>query len=316
MTGQHDTAPTARTVLVTGAAGGLGTAVTAHLAATGWTVVGADAQPVPYRAHLAATAQGDLCDPAAVRAAFDTALERTPPDGLLDVVHLAAIPAPGIVDEYETLRINTMSAYTVFQEAGRRTTHRIVGASSAAAIGLAWADRDQAPRYLPIDENHPDLTVDSYGLSKQLSEQAAAFTTRRWGTTTVMLRFPFIGEGPRLEARLAEVADDPAANRRELWAWLHTKDAAEAVRAALTAPLTGHHVVNAAAPDTSAQLPTGDLLLAHYPETAILAGIGRHGSLFDSTRAQRLLDFTPSHGWRTPEPSGPGAPSAPGRRRP
>jgi nucleoside-diphosphate-sugar epimerase len=311
MTSQDRTAGgSPRTVLVTGAAGGLGTAVTAHLAARGWTVVGADARPVEHSTHLAATAQGDLSDPAAVQDAFDVTVELIEPGGRLDVVHLAAIPAPGIVDEYETLRSNTMSAYTVFQEAGRRAAHRIVGASSAAAVGLAWADRDQAPRYLPIDENHPDLTIDSYGLSKQLSEQAAAFTTRRWGTATVMLRFPFVGEGPRLEARLAEVADDPAANRREMWAWLHTKDAAEAVRAALTAPLTGHHVVNAAAPDTSARLPTGELLLAHYPDTAILAGIGRHGSLFDSTRAQRLLGFTPRHSWRTPAGSAPGTPGS------
>lgn len=302
MTSHENAHRHAGTVLVTGACGGLGTAVTADLARAGYRVVGADrrgpADP-DASAHLAAFVTGDLNDPAVVRAAFDAAAGQ---DGAAPaaVVHLAAIPAPGIVDEYETLRSNVMTAYTVFQEAGRRGAGRVVGASSAAAVGLAWADRDQSPQYVPVDEEHPDLTVDSYGLSKVMSESAAAFTTRRWHTTTVMLRFPFIGEGERLADRLAEVAADPAANRRELWGWVHTQDAAGAVRAALTAPLTGHHVINIAAPDSSCRVPTRELLAAHHPTAKLLDdGMCEHGSLFATDRSSALLGFTARQGWRT-----------------
>ncbi|WP_179120321.1 NAD-dependent epimerase/dehydratase family protein [Streptomyces tsukubensis] len=117
---------------------------------------------------------------------------------LAAVVHLAAHPNPGIVSDHETLRANGMSAYAVLQEAGRRGVPRVVGASSTSAVGLSWADRELSPAYVPVDEEHPDLTVDSYGLSKVMAEQMAAFTTRRYGTATVMLRFPFVGAGERL----------------------------------------------------------------------------------------------------------------------
>ena len=52
-------------------------------------------------------------------------------------------------------------AYLVFTEAGRRGVRRVFASSSFSAVGLAWADRDLSPHYIPVDERHPRLTVDS-----------------------------------------------------------------------------------------------------------------------------------------------------------
>lgn len=286
------------TVLVTGAAGGIGRFVVTALADAGYRVVGADRERGAADDGCARFVTGDLADADTVTACFTAAAEEAGPPGLAGVVHLAAYPAPGFVAEDETLRTNVLAAYLVFQEAGRRGVRRIVAASSASAVGLAWADRALHPAYVPVDEEHPDLTVDSYGLSKVMTEQAAAFTTRRWGTDTVLLRFPFVGAGERLRARLDEVRTDPGSNSKELWGWLHTEDAARSVLAALTAGLSGHHVVNVCAPDSAALEPSLDLLSAYHPDTEVRDGFGGHDTFFDTRRSRELLGFVPRHTWR------------------
>ncbi|WP_052849909.1 NAD-dependent epimerase/dehydratase family protein [Streptomyces avicenniae] len=278
-------------VLVTGAAGVIGQVVAAHLTAAGFAVTGTDRVPAGPGAgrHLV----GDIRDPEFVATCL------TGPTGpVAGLVHLAAIPSPGGFPETEILDTNVLGSYTVLDQAARAGVRRIVTASSLSALGLAWADRDLTPAHFPIDEDHPTLAVDAYGLSKVLAEEVAAFTTRRWGTPTISLRFPFVGDGARLQARLDEVAANPAGNRRELWGWLDTRDAAESVAAALRADTDGHHVVNVSAPDTAAQVPTSDLLAAHFPDVPLLRDLPGHAGLFATERAEKLLGFRPAHRWR------------------
>jgi nucleoside-diphosphate-sugar epimerase len=285
-------------VLVTGAAGVIGRVVVGELIAAGMRVVAAD-RVESTAPGAAARLVGDLRDPAfAAECLSGECLAGGGAGSIGAVVHLAAIPAPGIVAEHDTLLHNASAAYLVCAEAGRRGVPRIVLASSFSAVGLAWADRDLSPVYVPVDEDHPTLVVDPYGLSKVVTEDIAAYTTRRFGTATVCLRFPFVGTGARLRSRLDEVHRDPAANRRELWAWLDSRDAAAAVRAALTTPLTGHHVLNVAAPDTAATVPTRDLLRTYHPTTEVRADLSAHTGLIDTRRATTLLGFTPRYGWR------------------
>jgi nucleoside-diphosphate-sugar epimerase len=281
---------------VTGAAGGIGRFVVPELAGAGWTVLAADRvdREVP---GAAARLVGDLRDPAFVSECFTGAVARGF-DGVDAVVHMGAIPAPTIVAEHETLLFNAGPAYLVLTEAGRRGVRRIVASSSFSAVGLAWADRDLSPYYAPVDERHPRLTVDPYGLSMGVTEEIAAVTTRRFGADTVCLRFPFVGTGGRLDHRLTQVHARPEDNRRELWAWVDTRDAARAVAAALTADLSGHHVLNIAAPDTTAFEPTRDLLDRYHPDTVVRSELANHESLVDTRLAEAVLGFNAKYGWR------------------
>jgi nucleoside-diphosphate-sugar epimerase len=288
-------------VLVTGAAGGIGQFVVAELVDSGLTVLTADRvdRDAP---GVAGRLVGDLRDPAFVTECL-TGPVAAAAGGVEAVVHLAAIPAPGIVREHETLLFNAAPAYLVLTEAGRHGVRRIVASSSFSAVGLAWADRDLSPHYVPVDERHPRLTVDSYGLSMSVTEEIAAFTTRRFGVSTVCLRLPFVGTGERLRNRLDEVHRDAAGNRRELWAWVDTRDVARAVHTALTADLTGHHVLNIAATDTAAIEPTRELLGRFHPTAAVRADLADHESLIDARLADTVLGFTPKYGWRQDPPA-------------
>ena len=97
------------------------------------------------------------------------------------VVHLAAIPAPGMVTDAETFRINMMSTYNLFLAAARLGIKRVVWASSETALGLPF---DRHPDYAPVDEDHtyPEFT---YALTKVLSEEMARQYTR-WNDMTIV----------------------------------------------------------------------------------------------------------------------------------
>ncbi|MEU9337715.1 NAD(P)-dependent oxidoreductase [Streptomyces sp. NPDC048290] len=270
-------------VLITGAAGHLGGHVIAELAARGHRLTAVDLVPVED-ARVDRVHTGDLTDREVVRAALD---------GADAVVHLGAIPHPKSDDDGRLFATNCLTAHRVLDEAGRAGVPRVVATSSLAAVGLAWAPRPLAPRYLPLDEQHPTLVEDPYGLSKLVLEEIAHATHRRWGTGLVCLRMPFTGSGTRLKGHFAEVAADPGAHRGGLWGWLDTRDAATVIRLALTTAPPGSHVINVAAPDTSAPQPTGDLLERHFPDVPVLAPLPGRTSLFDSTACTRLLGFAP-----------------------
>ena len=275
-------------VLVTGAAGTLGREVVAHLTAHGWSVRAHDRTP-PQHVAAAETAGGDLLDPEHAR---------TVVTGMDAVVHAAALPSPASGTEQEVFSNNVMAAYQVLDAAGRAGVPRIVYVSSLSALGMAWSTRHRAPTEIPVTERHPYVAEDVYGLSKHLGELIAETVSRRWGSTVVSLRFPFLGTGDRLRAHLRHVQSDPGLDRGALWAWLDTRDAARGIEAALTRPLTGHHLVNLVAPDTTARQPTRELLTRYHPSAPLDHAPDGFGTPYATRLATRLLGFTTIHGWR------------------
>jgi nucleoside-diphosphate-sugar epimerase len=264
-------------VLVTGASGTLGTEVVTCLRA-----IGHDVRPHDRP-------DGDLRDPAVVAAALA---------GVDAVVHSAAIPEPVSHEPHETFGNNVESTFHVLNQAGRAGISRVVSISSASAYGFAWSARGAAPLSVPVTGDHPYVGDDVYGLSKQVGELTAATTSRAWDMTVVSLRFPFIGSGARLARHLGPIHEDPEIDRNGLWAWIHTEDAARAVAAALTAKLSGAPILTVAAKDTTALIPSADLLSRFLPDTVVSRELAGFESLFEVGRAHEMLGFVPEHSWR------------------
>jgi nucleoside-diphosphate-sugar epimerase len=275
-------------ILVTGAAGTLGSAVAAHLRSLGHSVRAHDLVPVdPAQADEVVI--GDLRDPEHVRSLVD---------GMAGVVHAAAIPSPR-PDEQAVFTNNVMSAYQVLDAAGRGGVPRIVYISSLSALGFAYSSHGAAPESVPVTETHPSVAEDVYGLSKYLGEQIARTTALRWGGSVVSLRFPFLGSGDRLLGHLARVHERPGDDRGGLWAWLDTRDAARAIEAALTRPLSGHQLINVVAPDTTALESTAELLRRYRPSSVLTEPLEGFATPFSAQRSRELLGFTAAYSWRS-----------------
>jgi nucleoside-diphosphate-sugar epimerase len=273
-------------VLVTGAAGRIGRGVLDVLARE---AVAATALVLEDPGDLVAdrVVVGDARAPDVVARALE---------GADAVVHLAAIPTPLDDPPEVVFGTNTLSTFTVLDAAGRAGVRRAVIASSQAASGTAFAPRELHPAYVPVDNDTPDQAADPYALSKRADELTADMVARRYGMPVVALRYPFVGGlDERLRDHADAVARDPALGARSLWAYLETRDAAEAAWLALRCPAEGAVVVHVAAPETMVPVPTADLLRRYHPGTTVRRPIEGYAVPYDLTAAEQMLGFRARH---------------------
>lgn len=293
--------PTARSsgprrVLVTGGSGGLGRWVVRELLGHGYTVVSADRRPPEEPEVGVRYAELELTDVKEVERALD---------GCDAAVHLAAIPAPGGRPDEEVFANNVLGTFAVFQAASHLGVGRVVAASSTAALGAAFAPQPFGPRYVPIDEAHPLLPQDPYGLSKEVGERVGAAFGRRGGLSVTALRFHHVtqpGEAARLAAGF-EPGSEIAA--RELGGYVDVRDAARACRLGLEAPPPGFEAFHITAADTLSRTPTLELVRRHFPEVEVRASLAGPVSAWSIAKAERLLGYVPRYSWRTEEPDDP-----------
>lgn len=272
-------------VLVTGAAGEIGTATTAYLADCGIAVTALSlAGPFPPEADRVVT--GDATSPADLAAALE---------GVDAIVHLAAIPHPTLGTPYNVYRTNVTATFNVLAEGGERGVRRAVIASSINAFGVPMNRHRVMPAYFPLDEDIPVDIEDAYSLSKFSDEATSRMVWRRWGMDVVAFRFPLVKEEPVLRQTAQRYRHDPGRAVREGWSYLDTRDAARAIHLALTVPLHGPHVIGVSASDTLMDGPTAELLAEHAPGVPIRRPIDGRGSAIDTTRASELLGFHPRH---------------------
>lgn len=209
------------------------------------------------------------------------------------VVHLAAIPAPGLRPEGETFRVNAMSTYNVFAAAVAAGVRRVVWASSETVLGLPF---DTPPQFAPIDETIEPRPESSYALSKLVGETMAAQTARRSGIPFVGLRISNIME-PDDYAAFPGYWDDPTIRKWNLWGYVDVRDVAQAVRRSLEAEVSGAEVCIVAAADTVMTRPSAELLAQVFPGVPLRRPVADRETLLSIDKARRLLGYEPEHRW-------------------
>lgn len=276
------------TVCVTGAAGKVGRYTVLELLRHGYEVVATDLGPRPAflpgeseLAYLAADLE-DYGDVAEVLAGCEA------------VVHLANVPAPGLVPPARTYARNTTMNANVFLAAAQLGLRRVVWASSETTLGLPF---DTPPRYVPVDEEHYPLPDSTYALSKVVGETTAEHVAAWSGIPFVALRLSNVIL-PEAYADFTSWQDDPQARRWNLWSYIDVRDAATACRLALEADVTGARSYVIANADTVMTTPTAELLDAVFPGVRRTRPIGGTVSLFSIEKARAELGFEPLHSWR------------------
>jgi len=273
------------TIVVTGSSGKAGRSAVTDLLAHGFDVRAVDLT-VPSEPLPIPTLRADLRD---YGQAFEALL------GADSVVHLANIPAPGLITEAATFSDNAVMNHNVFRAAETLGMERVVWASSETTLGLPF---DTPPRYAPIDEDHYPYPESSYALSKVVTETMAQQFSRRTGAGFVALRFSNILFPDDYRAFPQSCWNDPQARRWNLWGYIDARDAAQACRRALGADLAGAHSVIIAAADTVMPVPSAELMARVYPDTPLTREVGTYETLLAIDGARRLIGFEPEHSWR------------------
>ncbi|MDT4893712.1 MAG: uronate dehydrogenase [Pseudonocardiales bacterium] len=184
-----------RTVLITGAAGKIGTALRERLPLSGWAIRPFDREP------LDGGVQGDITSPSDLDAAMA---------GVDAVVHLAGIPTEAPWPAIRAANID--GTFEVFEASRRAGVRRLVYASSNHAVGFTPV----TPR-LPADT--PPRPDTLYGLSKVFGEALGRYYVDRYGMQVACLR---IG-----------TFEDTPPDARALSTWLSPDDCARLVDACL-----------------------------------------------------------------------------------
>lgn len=202
MTGQ-------RRVVVTGAAGRIGTAITERLAGR-WQISATDRRG-------SAAVDLDVTDAAACRRVFA---------GADAVVHLAAVPDPA-AQWGELLPANVVGTYNVAAAAIHAGTRRLVLASSVQAVAAYPADYQ-------VRGDDPPRPANLYGATKAWAEAVGSWVTATSPVQVVALRIGYYAK----ERPAADITP------RDRAAWLSPDDCAELVRAAVEGEVDGFTVVN------------------------------------------------------------------------
>ncbi|MFF0151772.1 NAD-dependent epimerase/dehydratase family protein [Micromonospora sp. NPDC005203] len=192
------------TVVVTGAAGRIGSAVRQQLRGEVRELVLVDRVAVHPQAPTERALQLDLADLDAVVAALA---------GADAVVHLAGLPDEAPLADL--LDSNVLGAYHVLEAARRQAVGRVVLASSNRVTGFYRVGQVVAPD-APV---RPD---GFYGVSKVAVEALGRLYADKFGVSVVCLR-------------IGSFEDEPA-ETRYLATWLSPRDGCGFIRAAITAP--------------------------------------------------------------------------------
>lgn len=275
-------------VLVSGSDGRIGQATVAELRNHGYDITPADIE----RRAAWNTQLVDLTDLGQVIGVMQ---------GHDAVVHLAAIPSPEAHTNEVVFSNNVVSTFNVLEAATILGVKTIVMASSISALGYAYRHSYFQPNYVPIDEAHPLLAQDSYGLSKMIGEALAeGFLRRSPDMALISLRFTLVvDERERVWMRPArENPPDDGATFGAFWTFVDVRDAASACRLALENARPGHEAFFINAPHIYRSENIRDLLADHFPgDYPIAPHIRGAASPVDPGKAERLLGWAARYDW-------------------
>ncbi|WBU60839.1 NAD-dependent epimerase/dehydratase family protein [Paracoccus albus] len=198
------------TILITGAAGRLGSELRRGLAPLARKLRLADVDKITDPKSNEEVLTFDLSDMDAVMKACE---------GVDAIVHFGG--APHERPWQEVLDSNIRGSYHIYEGARKHGVGRVIYASSVHAIGYHELESH-------IDTAAPHRPDSLYGLSKCFVEDLGRLYWDKFGIESVMVR---------IFSSFPEPAD-----RRMLWSWLSFDDCVRLVTAALTAPRVGFTV--------------------------------------------------------------------------
>jgi len=283
-----NTFPAGSTVLVTGAAGQIGSHIAASIRASETSVRTTDIQG-DVDIHV------DLTHFESVQEAMRDCTH---------VIHCGAIPTYIDGREHDVMASNVQGTWNVLQSCVSFGISRAVVFSSVNAFGSFAGRRPLA--YLPGDDAYPVQTENIYQLAKHLVETTAHHYSRVHKMDIALLRPVYVSSEKAYATWNPAGASNPNIwNVSDLWSYVDLRDVIRAAILASTASYSGCHAMLLAAEDTTAALTTVELVEQHYPEAVMtdrlqewLSSDNPYRGLIDCSVARDVIGWTPCHSWR------------------
>lgn len=272
-------------VLVTGASGLVGSALSSALRQRGHVVIGLSRSEM---SEVDNEVRGDFRDAESLAEATSHSIDA--------VVHLAA--EVGGCSEQAGIEVNVEGTRRLLRHCLDSGIRRFAIASSiAAAIGL---DRSLVPERLPVGDSAESIATDAYGISKWLMEQLIFYFQRQ--VPDAMVFMPRIGVVVKPDAPPASIETV----QRALFplislSTIALEDVVRSFIAALEGPHTpGVHRFNLVSPLLRSPLTVQETLPLLFGDQEITADLswygepGReHASFFESERVWEFLALHP-----------------------
>ncbi len=205
----------AKTILVTGGAGYIGSHTIRQLEAAGLNAVVLDNLVYGHAEALEGTSaklvEGDLADRACLDRIFNA-------HDIDTIMHFAAYAYVGesVTDPAKYYLNNTAASLNLLEAMRAHNCRQFIFSSTCATYGN--------PNYMPLDERHPQSPVNPYGWSKFMLEQMLRDYDVAYGFRSVFLRYfnasgaaqdGSIGEDHDPETHLIPLVLDAALGRRD-----------------------------------------------------------------------------------------------------
>jgi len=230
-----------KAILVTGAAGFLGSLLMQRLVAEGHRVTALDYEPgASLFGRTVEYVQVDLTDVTRAR-------EVLIPWRWNAVINLAGSFVRGgetCQESYSLIRSHTAIALNLCLCIPEQWRGPFIHASSMTVYGM--------PQRQPVDEHHPRLPLDGYGMAKALAEDMLCSWWGRYASNCWLLRFPGLFSEDRHSGALYHFIRSAhqgnplviSASKPTPWDVLHVSDAVEAIMRALRTDCHGPGPIN------------------------------------------------------------------------
>lgn len=215
--------------------------------------------------------------------------------GINAIVHLAVkgARAPERLGIEETISVNVKGTANLLEAAVKHNIKKFIYMSSVCIYGLSFVN-EIVPCYFPIDEEHPLVPEDYYGLSKLLSEELGRYYSRRYSLPIISLRMGRFVYLPSDYKSLLERGEQDNDLAITFWNYVDGRDVAQAVKLSLESKLQGFNAFNITAADHLLDTKAKALIDKYYPGVKIRDDkLRNRETFFDISKAGKLLMFKP-----------------------
>ncbi len=172
-----------------------------------------------------------------------------------------------------------------------------VTGSSESSYGFFRGEKKAKSQYFPVDEQHPRVPSEVYGLTKIINEQTAEMFHQKTGMQVVSFRFSYITL-PEVYPGIIESFDEPGKFLINLWSSIDVRDAASVCVAAIESEGLGAIDLNVVSDILLSNKSSQELIKQFYPNVPCKVELLENQPLVSNALAKKLLNWKPNYSWK------------------